>query len=88
MRRQLVIDLNTGINLWTVNNESKNENLNIHDQRGGITPAIAAFAKSNKTFSVTQTLSLSSSKVEDIEEELLKRKESISGNRVIDVYPT
>ena len=63
MRRQLVINLNTGINLWTVNNESKNGNLNIHDQSGGITPAIATFAKSNKTFSVTQTLSLSSSKV-------------------------
>ena len=43
------------------------------------------FAKRKKTFSVSQTHSVSSSKVEDIEEELPKRKESISGNRVIDV---
>ena len=32
-RRQLVNNVNTGINLWTVNNESKNDNLNIHDQK-------------------------------------------------------
>ena len=31
-RRQLVNNGNTGINLWTVNNETKNDNLNIHDQ--------------------------------------------------------
>ena len=43
------------------------------------------FAKRKKTFSASQTHSVSSSKVEDIEEELPKRKESISGNRVIDV---
>ena len=36
---------------------------------GGIAPATATFAKSNKTFSVSQTPSVSSSKVEDIEEE-------------------
>ena len=53
---------------------------------GGIAPATATFAKSKKTFSVSQTPSVSSSKVEDIEEELPKRKERISGNRVIDVY--
>ena len=86
MRRQLVNNVNTGINSWTVNIESKNDNLNIHDQmNGGIAPATATFAKSNKTFSVSQTPSVSSSKVEDIEEELPKRKESISGNCVIDV---
>ena len=32
-RRQLVNNVNTGINLWTVNNESKNDNLNILDQK-------------------------------------------------------
>ena len=87
VRRQLAINVNTGINLWTVNNELKNDNLNIDDQSGGITPATATFAKSNKTFSVSQTPSLFSSKMEDIEEELLKRKESISGN-CVDIYPT
>ena len=47
--------------------------------------ATATFATSNETFSVSQTPSVSSSKVEDIEEESPKRKESISGNRIIDV---
>ena len=47
--------------------------------------ATATFATSNEKFSVSQTPSLSSSKVEDIEESPT-RKESISGNRVIDVY--
>ena len=36
--------------------------------------ATATFATSNETFSVSQTSSLSSSKVEEIEEEPLKRK--------------
>ena len=45
----------------------------------------AAFATSNERFSVSQTSSLSSSKVEDIEEEPPKRKESISGNYIVDV---
>ena len=36
-------------------------------------------------FSVSQTPSLFSSKVEDIEEKSPKRKESISGNHIIDV---
>ena len=40
---------------------------------------------SDETFSVSQTLSVSSSKVEDIEDESPKRKETISGNRIIDV---
>ena len=87
MRRQLennVNNVNAGINLSTVNNESKIDNLNIHDQSGRIT-ATATFVSSNKTFSVSQTSSVSSSKVEDIEEESPKRKESISGNRIIDV---
>ena len=47
--------------------------------------ATATFATSNETFSVSQTPSLSSSKVEDIEEESPKRKEGISGNHIIDV---
>ena len=47
--------------------------------------ATATFATNNETFSVSQTPSVSSSKVEDIEEESPKRKESISGNRIIDV---
>ena len=47
--------------------------------------ATTTFATSNQTFSVSQTSSLSSYKVEDIEEESTKRKESVSGNRIIDV---
>ena len=39
---------------------------------------------SDETFSVSQTLSVSSSKVEDIEDESPKRKETFSGNRIID----
>ena len=50
-----------------------------------VATATATFATSNQTFSVSQTSSLSSYKVEDIEEESTKRKESISGNRIIDV---
>ena len=50
-----------------------------------LSTATATFATSNETFSVSQTPSLSSSKVEDIEEESPKRKESISGNHIIDV---
>ena len=50
-----------------------------------IPTATATFATSNETFSVSQLPSLSSSKGEDIEEEPTKRKESISGNRIIDV---
>ena len=45
----------------------------------------ATFATSNDTFSVSQTPSSSLYKVEGIERELPKRKESISGNRIIDV---
>ena len=48
-----------------------------------VLPATATSGKSNKTFSVSQTPWVSSSKVEDIEEELPKRKEGASGNRVI-----
>ena len=47
--------------------------------------ATATFSTSNETFSVSQTPSLSSSKVEDIEEELPKRKEILSGNHIADV---
>ena len=46
--------------------------------------ATATFAVSNETF-FSQTPSWSSFKVEDIEEESPKRKESISGNHIIDV---
>ena len=49
-----------------------------------LSTATATFATSNETFSVSQTPSASSSKVEDIEESP-KIKESISGNRIIDV---
>ena len=50
-----------------------------------VLPATSTFGKSNKRFSVSQTPSVSSSKVEDIEEGLPKKKESISRDRVIDV---
>ena len=49
-----------------------------------LSTATATFATSNETFSVSQTPSASSSKVEDIEESP-KIKASISGNRIIDV---
>ena len=42
-------------------------------------------ATSNETFFVSQTPSVFPSKVEDIEEESPKRKESISENGIIDV---
>ena len=84
MGRQFVNNVNARIDLSTVNNESKNDNLNTRDQSGS-TNATATFATCNETFSVSQTPSISSCKVEDLEEESLKRKESISGNRIIDV---
>ena len=84
VRRQLVNNVNTGINLSNVNIESKNDNLIIHDQSDSTT-ATATFATSNETFSFSQTSSVSSSKKEDIEEKSPKRKENISVNRIIDV---
>ena len=52
--------------------------------RSSSTHCNSAFAISNETFSVFQTPSVSSSKVmEDMEEESLKRKESISGNHIL-----
>ena len=84
MRRQLVNNINTGINLSTVNNESENDSLNIHDQSDSNT-ATATFASSNETFSTSQTPSVSSAKVKDIAEESFKRKESILGSRFINV---
>ena len=84
VRRQLVNNVNTGINLSNVNIESKNDNLIIHDQSGSTTTT-ATFATSNETFSFSQTSSVSSSKKEDIEEKSPKRKENISVNRIIDV---
>ena len=77
VRRQLV---NTGINLLTLNNESKNDNLSIYMIWSkkvlilGLMQQISILSKSNKMFSVSQTLSVSSSKVENIEEELPQRK--------------
>ena len=47
--------------------------------------ATTTFATSNETLSVSQTTSLSSSKVEDVEEESTKRKDSISKNHITDV---
>ena len=44
-------NVDTRINLSTVNNESKNDNLNIHDQSG--VAATATFATSNQTFSAS-----------------------------------
>ena len=65
----------------------KNDNLNTYSYiiKVVVPTATATFATSNETFSVSQTPSLSSSKVEDIEEESPKRKASISGNHIIDV---
>ena len=77
MQLQLLNNVNTRISFSTADNESKNGNLN--------TTATATFVTSNETFSVSQTPSLSSFKVEDIEEESAKRKESISENHIIDV---
>ena len=54
-----------------------------YNQSGGST-ATTMFATSDETFSVSQTLSVSSSKVEDIEDESPKRKETFSGNRITD----
>ena len=82
MVRQLVSNTNTGINISTVNNESRNGNLNIHDQSGNTT-ATTMFATSSETFSVSQTPS--PCKVDDKEVESPKREEIISGNRDIDV---
>ena len=53
----------------------------------GVIQEISMFFKSKKIFSVSKTPSVSSSKVKNIEEELPQRKESICGNRAIDVYP-
>ena len=53
----------------------------VHNQSSN-THCNSNFATSNETFSVSQTPSLSSSKVEDIDEESSKRKESISGNHI------
>ena len=87
MRRQLLNNVNTRINFSTADNESKTGNLNIYSYiiKVVVPTATATFATSDETFSVSQTLSLSSSKVEDTGEVSPKRKESISGNRIIDV---
>ena len=87
MRRQLLNNVKTWINFSTADNESKNGNFNryLYIIKVVVPTATAKFATSNETFSVSQTPSLSSSKVEDIEEESPKRKEGISGNHIIDV---
>ena len=81
VRKQLLSNVNTGISFSTADNESKNSNLNTYSYiiKVVVPTATATFATSNEMFSVSQTPSLSSSKVEDIEEESPKRKESISG---------
>ena len=84
VKKQIINNVNTGINLSTVNNESKKDNLNIMISVV-VTTATATFVTSNETFSASETPSVPSSKVEDIEQESSKRKESISGNRIIDV---
>ena len=53
--------------------------------QSGSTTATTMFATSNETIFVSQTPSVSPSKVEDIEEESPKRKKSISENSIIDV---
>ena len=85
MRRQLLNNVNTGLiaQLQIMNQKWQFEYLYII--KVVVSTATATFATSNETFSVSQTSSLSSSKVEDIEEESPKRKESISGNHIIDV---
>ena len=82
MRKQLLNNENTGINFSTVDNESQKRQYII---KVVVPTATATFATGNETFSAFQTSSLSSTKVEDIEEEPTKRKESISGTRIIDV---
>ena len=57
----------------------------IHNQKVEVPTATKTFATSNETFSVSQTPSLSSFKVEDIRRRINKRKGNISGNRIIDV---
>ena len=88
-KKQLVnnvnnVNVNTGISSSTVSNESKNDNLNMHDQDGS-TNATSMFARSTEMFCVSPASLVSSSKVEDLEEESPKRKKNISGNRIIDV---
>ena len=76
VRKQLLSNVNTGISFSTAGNESKNSNLNTYSYiiKVVVPTATATFATSNETFSVSQTPTLSSSKVEDIEEESPKRK--------------
>ena len=87
MRIQLLTQVNTRINFSTADNELKNGNLHTYTYliKVVVLTATATFATSNETFSVSQTVSLASSKVEDIEKESPKRKESILGNHIFDV---
>ena len=87
MRRQLLNNVNTGILFSTADSKSKNGNLNTSQNiiKEVVPTATAKFRTSNETFSVSQTPSLYSSKMEDKEEESPKRKGSISGNCIIDV---
>ena len=81
--REFVNNVNTKSNLSKVDNESKNHDLNVY-----ILSKWWFHWNNNvcyKWWNVSQTLSVSSSKVEDIEDESPKRKETISGNRIIDV---
>ena len=89
MRRQLLNNVNTGIDFATADNEIKKwqfEYLAIHNPIKVVVPTgTATLTTSNETFSVSQKPSLSSSKLEDMEEDTPKRKENISGNHIIDV---
>ena len=80
MRRQLLNNVNTWTDFSIADNEIKKWQFEYLYIIIVVVPtATAAFTTSNEMFSVSQTPSLSSSKVEDIEEESPKRKESISG---------
>ena len=85
MRRHFLNNVNTGINFWTADNESKNGNLNTCRYIIKVVGSTHCNSNVCYKFSVSQTPGLSSSEVEDIEEESPKRKENISGNHIIDV---
>ena len=76
VRRQLLNNVKTWINFSTADNESKNGNFNryLYIIKVVVPTATAKFATSNETFSVSQTPSLSSSKVEDIKKESSRSK--------------
>ena len=68
-----------------MNQKNGNFNRYLYIIKVVVPTATAKFATSNETFSVSQTPSLSSSKVEDIEKESFRGKKSVSDNHIIDV---